>query len=116
MGFLDKVRETAAKVSEKAEEAVATGKEKLEETKLRKRIGELKEQLGGLIYDQRCGRAGSGADAEVDRLVHEIREAEAALAELAHDGAGPGDTDGTPGPPPDTPANGGGTPGSSSGS
>jgi len=115
MGFLDKVRETAAKVSEKAEEAVATGKEKLEETKLRKRIGELKEQLGGLVYDQRCGRAAAGSDAEVDRIVDEIRQAEAALTELAHEGDGPA-SPGTTGTPEDTPASTAETPGSASGS
>ncbi len=79
MGFLDKVRETAQKVSEKAEEAVATGKEKLEEQKLRKRIGELKEQLGGLVYGQRTGTAAPDAEQEVSRLVDEIRHAEEAL-------------------------------------
>lgn len=80
MGFLDKVRETAQKVSEKAEEAVATGKEKLEEQKLRKRIGELKEQLGGVVYAQRTGIAAPDAEEQVSRLVEEIRQAEEALA------------------------------------
>jgi hypothetical protein len=82
MGFMDKVKETASKGTEMAKGAAKTGQEKLEEQKTRKKIGELKEELGGVVYAERTGAGNGSADAEIARLVGEITEAEAALAAI----------------------------------
>jgi len=83
MGIMDKVKATSQKVGEKAKGAVEAGQEKLDETKTKKHIGELKEELGGIIYAQRTGTAAAGAETEIERIVGEIKTAEEHLGELA---------------------------------
>jgi hypothetical protein len=76
MGFMDKVKETAAKAGEAAKDA----------GKAKKKISDLKEELGGVVFAQRTGAANPAGDASfdatVDRLVAEITEQEAALAAI----------------------------------
>jgi hypothetical protein len=83
MGFLDKVKDTAKQVGEKAQHGVEAGKEKLEETKLKKKIEGLKEEIGGLVYDQRTGSGAADAEAEITRIVAEIKSAEEQIAAVA---------------------------------
>ena len=82
MGLLDKVKETAQKGADLAKEGVKAGQEKLDEQKLKKKVGDLKEELGGVVYAQKSGTTAEGVDAEVEiaRLVDEINAAEAELA------------------------------------
>jgi hypothetical protein len=80
MGFLDKVKDTASKGAEKAKQGVKAGQDKLEDTKLKKKIESCKEEIGGLVYQQRTGGAGPATDAEIDRLVAEIQAVEQELA------------------------------------
>jgi hypothetical protein len=77
MSLLDKVKETAQKGAEKAKEGVKAGQDKLEDVKLDRKISDLKEELGGIVYDQRVGTPAENADAEIARLVGEITAAEA---------------------------------------
>ena len=81
MGLLDKAKEAAKTVGDKAQEGINAGKEKLDEQKTKKRISDLKEQLGGIVFEQRTGAGSADADAEIDRIVGEIQEAEASLAD-----------------------------------
>jgi hypothetical protein len=83
MGLLDKVKETAQKGADLAKEGVKAGQDKIDEQKLKKKIADLKEELGGVVYDQRSGRTAEGIDPEVEiaRIVAEINAAEAELAE-----------------------------------
>jgi hypothetical protein len=90
MGFMDKVKETAAKGTEMAKSGVKAGQEKLDEQKTKKKIGELKEELGGVVYAQKTGTGNGSADAEIERLVTEIKQAEEELATI---GAEAGDDD-----------------------
>jgi len=89
MGFLDKVKESAKDAADKAAGAVQQGAEvaqaKLEETKQKKKVGDLKEELGGIVYTQRTGTATPDADAEITRIVGEIQAIETELAERAED-------------------------------
>ncbi|MEX1006939.1 MAG: hypothetical protein WD271_03745 [Acidimicrobiia bacterium] len=80
MSLLDKMKETAQKGVDKTKEAVSTGQEKIEQRKLEKKIGELKEELGGLVYGQKIGSPAENADAEIERVVGEIKETEEELA------------------------------------
>ena len=64
MGFMDKVKETAAKGTEMAKGAAKAGQDKLDEQKTKKKIGELKEELGGIVYAQKTGTGNGSADAD----------------------------------------------------
>ncbi len=93
MGLLDKIKDTAGKAAEGVQKAAESGQEKLEETKLKKRVGDLKEELGGVVFAQRTGGATADADAEVTRLVGEIQAANDQIAALhTHDDTPPNDT------------------------
>ena len=94
MGFMDKVKETAAKGTEMAKSGVKAGQDKIDEQKTKKKIGDLKEELGGVVYAQKTGTGNGSADAEIERLVNEIKEAEDELETI---GAESGDDDATAG-------------------
>jgi hypothetical protein len=95
MGLLDKVKETAQKGADLAKEGVKVGQDKLDEQKLKKKVADLKEELGGVVYAHRStasdgsgGSDGSDVDPEVEiaRIIAEISAIEAQLAGRA-DGA-----------------------------
>jgi hypothetical protein len=79
MGLLDKAKEAAKTVGEKAQEGIKAGQEKVDEVKTKKRISDLKEELGGVVFAQRTGAGAGDAEAEITRIVSEIQEAEASL-------------------------------------
>ena len=80
MGLLDKAKDAAKTVGDKAKEAVDAGQDKVDEVKTKRKIGELKEALGGIVFLQKTGAAPADADTEITRLVGEIQTAEASLA------------------------------------
>ena len=80
MGILDKAKEAAKTVGEKAKEGVAAGQEKVDDMKTKKKISELKEELGGIVFTQRTGAPPANAESEIARIVGEIKDAEAHLA------------------------------------
>lgn len=71
MGFLDKAKSQATKVAQKAQEGVKVGQEKLEDVQTKRKIDALMRDLGEVVFTQRTG--GGESDAEIDRLVGEIR-------------------------------------------
>jgi hypothetical protein len=81
MGLLDKAKDAAKTVGDKAQEGIKAGQDKIDETKTKKKISDLKEEIGGIVVQQRSGGAAGDADAQIDRLVAEITAAEASLAE-----------------------------------
>jgi hypothetical protein len=93
MSLLDKVKETAQKGADKAKEVGKAGQDKFESVKVERKIKDLKEELGGIVYGQKTGNPAENADAEIERIVGEIKEAEASLASAEADEAGSGDGD-----------------------
>ena len=84
MGFLDKVKETAGKAADQAKHATAVGKEKLEDKKLEKKIGELCEEIGQLVVAQKRDEVTKeDADAQIDAKVAEIAQLEQQMEENA---------------------------------
>lgn len=79
MGILDKAKEAAKTVGEKAKDGVAAGQEKVDEVKTKRRINDLKEELGGIVFLQRAGNPPADADARINRIVDDIKGAEAQL-------------------------------------
>ncbi len=80
MGLLDKAVDAAKKVAETAQEGLAEAKDKGQELVLKRKINGLAEEIGHIVVRQRGGEA--GLDGEVDRLVSEIRAAEAEIKAL----------------------------------
>ena len=76
MGFLDKVKDAAGKAADQAKHATAVGKEKLEDTRLQRKINDLCEEIGALVVAQRRNEAPADADAQIDAKVAEIAEIE----------------------------------------
>jgi type VI protein secretion system component VasF len=83
MSLLDKAKETAKKAGDKAKELGQAGQEKFDSMKAEKKVNDLKEELGGIVYAQRSGNAPENAEAEIDRIVGEIAETEAGIAAAA---------------------------------
>jgi hypothetical protein len=79
MGILDKAKDAAKTVGEKAKDGVAAGQEKVDEVKTKRRINDLKEELGGIVYLQRTGKPPADADAQINRIVDDITSAESQL-------------------------------------
>lgn len=79
MGFMDKVKEAARQVGDKAQEGMKAGQEKFDDVKTNRRISELTHDLGALVLRQHTEGAQAGDDAEIERLVGEITEAKSQL-------------------------------------
>ena len=81
MGFLDKVKETAAKAGEGVKKGTAQVKDKVQDAQLQKKADENAKQIGYLIVAEKA--EGQPAPAgEVDRLVEEIVELRKQIAEV----------------------------------
>jgi hypothetical protein len=76
MGFLDKMKETAGKAADQAKHATAVGKEKVEDTRLKKKINDLCQEIGALVVAQKRGEAPDDADTQIDAKVAEIADLE----------------------------------------
>jgi septal ring factor EnvC (AmiA/AmiB activator) len=79
VGFMDKMKEAVQDVAAEAKKATATGKTKLDQMQTRKKADEAAKKLGYLIYAERT--SGATAGPEADRLVGEISQLEAEIAE-----------------------------------
>jgi hypothetical protein len=101
MGFMDKVKATAADAATKAKEAAGQAQDKVEQAQTRKKINDKKQELGSLIYEERAN--GTPAGAQADAIVDEIRALETSLEATA--AAAPGSSAvSTPQGPPDAAA------------
>ncbi len=69
MGVFDKVKEQAKEIKGKVED-------KVEDVQGKRKASDLLEDLGRLLYAERTERPVTGADAEIDRLVGELKQLE----------------------------------------
>jgi hypothetical protein len=81
MSLLDKAKDAAKSVGEKAKQGVEATSDKVDEVQTKKKADGLKQELGGIVYLQRTGTPPDDAEAEISRLIDEIRDLEAKLAE-----------------------------------
>lgn len=95
MGLLDKVKETAQKGADFAKEGVKAGQDKIDEQKVKRKVEDLKEELGGVVYDQRSGATPEGVDAEAE-IARIVAEIDAAMAEVPDDAEEPASGDADP--------------------
>jgi len=80
MGILDKAVAATKKVTDAAQEGFAEAKDKGQTLVLKRKINGYAEEIGHIIARQKGGEA--GLDAEVDRLVSEMRAVEAEIKAL----------------------------------
>jgi len=80
MGLVDKARDAAKRAAGAAQKGAGEARDKAQELGLKRRMNALAEDLGHVVVRQRDGE--SGLDAEVDRLVSEIRAARAEIEAL----------------------------------
>jgi uncharacterized coiled-coil DUF342 family protein len=82
MGLLDKVKEQAAHLKDNEKVREVTGKvtekvkDKVEDVQARRKANDLLADLGRLLYAQQTGRTNAAAEAEIARLVAELRTLE----------------------------------------
>jgi hypothetical protein len=103
MALFDKVKEQASQLAQKAQEAGKAGQAKIEDVQARRRADGMLRQLGAAVYAQRSGTAGADSNAEVERIVAELKAFEAENGPIVKDGDddGPSSSASTVTPPPD---------------
>jgi hypothetical protein len=112
MGLMDRVKEQAAQLAQKTQEAAHEGKIKLDQAAAKRRADAMFRELGAAVYADRTGRGGADTAAKIERLVKALsdQEAEQGLGDTASPGeSAPGGAAG--GTATDGPAGGGAAPG-----
>jgi hypothetical protein len=125
MGLMDRVKEQAAQLAQKTQEAAHEGKIKLDQAAAKRRADAMFRELGAAVYADKTGRGGADSAAKIERLVKALseQEAEQGLGEAASGGGGAdggeppggGASGGTPGGGAGGGGAGGGTPGGGAG-
>ena len=96
MGFLDKAKEKATHLAGQA-------KEKIDDVKEKRKADDLLDDLGRILYRQRTDRGEPGDEAEIVRLVAELRTLEDDGTEVIDAAAAADTTDAPPPPSPPPP-------------
>jgi hypothetical protein len=81
MSLIDKARDAAKKAGVVAQKGLEEAKDKGQELTLRRKLNATAEELGHVVFRQKDGE--TGLDAEVDRLVSEMRGIRAELDAMA---------------------------------
>jgi hypothetical protein len=80
VGLVDKAKDAAKRAADAAQKGAGEARDKAQELGLKRRQNALAEDLGYLVVRQRDGE--SGLDAEIDRVVSEIRAVQAEMDAL----------------------------------
>ena len=76
MALMDKMKQQAAQLAQKAQEAGKAGQAKIEDAQAKRRADGLLRELGAAVYSQRNGTATGETNAEIERLVGELKKHE----------------------------------------
>jgi hypothetical protein len=98
MGLMDRVREQAAQLAQKTQEAAQDGRVMLDQAQARRRADAMFRDLGAAVYAERTGRGGPDGAAKIDRLVKALsrQEAEQGLGDSSGPPSGKDDSDAPP--------------------
>ena len=77
MGLMDRVRDQAAQLAQKTQEAAQEGRVMLDQAQARRRADAMFRDLGAAVYAERTGRGGPDGAAKIDRLVKALSRQEA---------------------------------------
>ena len=80
MGLVDDVRDYAKRAGDAAKKGAGQARDKAQELTLKRRQKALAADLGQIVFRQREGE--TGLDAEIDRLVSEMRGVRAEIEAL----------------------------------
>ncbi|HTI35136.1 MAG TPA: hypothetical protein VL422_15775 [Miltoncostaea sp.] len=80
MGLVDKAKDAAKRAADAAQKGAGEARDKAQEMSLKRRQNALAQDLGYLVARQRGGE--SGLDAEIDRMVGEIKAVQAEIDAL----------------------------------
>jgi hypothetical protein len=83
MGFLDKAKQQATQLAQKAQEGVKQGQAKLDQTQSKKKEDALLRDLGAAFYAEKTGKATAETAGEIERLLSELRSHEAEAGEIS---------------------------------
>jgi hypothetical protein len=101
MSLLDKVKDAAGKAAEQAKQAASIAQEKIDDSRLAKKAGDLYGEIGRLVVAQKRGNAPADIDAQIDAKVAEITDIESQIeANGAPASEGEGEGENPPPPPP----------------
>ncbi|HEX3925278.1 MAG TPA: hypothetical protein VHY31_23560 [Streptosporangiaceae bacterium] len=116
MGLMDKVRAQAPVLAQKTQEIARDSKVKFDQVQAKRRADIMLHDLGAAVYAQRTDRATPSTQADVDRLIADLKahEAENGL-NLRPESGESGDTPGSAPPGPASPGPGPSGPGPSGG-
>ena len=98
MGLMDRVREQAAQLAQKTQEAAQEGRVMLDQAQARRRADAMFRDLGAAVYAERTGRGGPDGAAKIDRLVKALSRQEAEQG-LGDSSSPPSGQDGSDPPP-----------------
>ena len=73
MGLMDKVKAQATVLAEKAQETARDSKARFDQAQAKRRGDVLLRNLGAAVYAERTGRGTPGTQADIDRLIADIR-------------------------------------------
>ena len=95
MGLMDRVRDQAAQLAQKTQEAAQEGRVMLDQAQARRRADAMFRDLGAAVYAERTGRGGPDGAAKIDRLVKALsrQEAEQGLGDSSSAPSGQEDSD-----------------------
>ena len=77
MGLMDKVKAQATVLAQKTQETARDSKVKFDQAQAKRRGEVMLRNLGAAVYAQRTGRATPATQAEIDKLVADIKAHEA---------------------------------------
>jgi hypothetical protein len=78
MGLMDKVKAQATVLAQKTQETAREGKAKFDQVQATRRADAMLRNLGALVYADRTGRGTPDTQAQIDRLIADIKAHEAA--------------------------------------
>jgi uncharacterized coiled-coil DUF342 family protein len=93
MGILDKAKEKASRLAEQA-------KEKIDDVKEKRKVDDLLDELGRIVFRQRTERGEPGDEAEIVRLIAELRTLEAEGTDVLASAPAPVEAQPSTQPPP----------------
>jgi hypothetical protein len=82
MGLMDKVKQQATQLAEKAQEGVQKGQAKVGEMQAKRHADALLRDLGAAVYADKTGRGDGATPGEIERLLAELRTHEAEHGEI----------------------------------
>ena len=77
MGLMDKVKAQATVLAQKTQETARDSKVKFDQAQAKRRADAMLRNLGAAVYAERTGRATPDTQAQIDKLVADIKTHEA---------------------------------------